>query len=147
MELRKYGGHEGTSPTILDCRSLFTKAFFCSNFIPELWSRMAVKLKSNMEAVSSWTSTKIYKACFLGQLLTHCRWLSGRLGSSWCQRQTWREWTGTGLQTILGSLGGTYGWKQQSLSPWPAALFERPFTENKSAVFSMALFHYVWAMM
>lgn len=52
MELRKYGGHVGTSPTTLDCRSLFTKAFFCSNFIPELWSRMAVNLKSNTEAVS-----------------------------------------------------------------------------------------------
>lgn len=52
MELRKYGGHVGTSPTTLDCRSLFTKAFFCRDFIPELWSRMAVNLKSIAEAVS-----------------------------------------------------------------------------------------------
>lgn len=52
MELRKYGGHVGTSPTTLDCRRRFTKAFFCGDFIPELWSRMAVNLKSNTEAVS-----------------------------------------------------------------------------------------------
>lgn len=52
MELRKYGGHVGTSPITLDCRSLFIKAFFCRDFIPELWSRMAVSLQSNTEAVS-----------------------------------------------------------------------------------------------
>lgn len=70
---------------------------------------------------------------FLCRWLTHCRWLSGMLGSSWCQRQTWREWTETGPRTVLGSLGGTYGWKQRSLFPWPAALFETPDRENKRA--------------
>lgn len=53
MEVRKYGGQVGTSPTALDCRSLFTKAFFCSNFIPELWSRIAVNLRRSRNAPSS----------------------------------------------------------------------------------------------
>lgn len=47
----------GTSPTALDSRSLFTKAFFCSSFIPELWSRMAVNLSSSITTVSVTTGT------------------------------------------------------------------------------------------
>ena len=52
MELRKYDGHVGTSPTTLDCSSRFTKAFFCRDFIPELWSRIAVNLQSKTETVT-----------------------------------------------------------------------------------------------
>lgn len=51
--MRKYGGQAETLPTELDCRSLFTKAFFCKSFIPKLWSRMAVNLRSNGEATSA----------------------------------------------------------------------------------------------
>lgn len=61
MDLRKYGGHVGTSPTALDCRSRFTKAFFCSSFIPELWSRMAVNLRSSITVVSITKRTRCLK--------------------------------------------------------------------------------------
>lgn len=50
MDVRKYGGQVETLPTEFDCRSLFTKAFFCNSFIPKLWSRMAVNLRSNGNA-------------------------------------------------------------------------------------------------
>ncbi len=45
MQLRKYGGHEGTSPATLDCNRRFMKACFCGDFISELWSLMASSLE------------------------------------------------------------------------------------------------------
>lgn len=50
MDVRKCGGQVETLPTELDCRSLFTKAFFWNSFIPKLWSRMAVSLRRNGNA-------------------------------------------------------------------------------------------------
>lgn len=49
MDVRKYGGQWETSPTEFDCRSRFTKAFFCNSFISRLWSRMAVNLGEERE--------------------------------------------------------------------------------------------------
>lgn len=123
-------------------------------FLQRPFSAVTSSLSCGPEWLSTWRVTqkrvsirtirciKMMYNCFcLGQWLTHCRWLSGRLGSSWCQRQTCRGWTEKGPQTIPGSLGGIYGWKQQSLFPWPVTPFERPDTENKRAGQKLIVFH------